>query len=367
MTIRARKLKDGSTVYDTELYYGTVDGKPDREYKTFRTLKDAQKAERDSARFRDAAKHRTGRMTVSEYIDRYYWPIASRRLEATSLDTYRREIDKRIIPNLGTMMLDALDRRAIQRMVDSCGTESVGRKSLATLKTILNEARGDGLIQSNPACARYALPKRGRKRDNGVVLADFDKIMWFIGKVQNDALEPVTRLVMAGLTLGLRPEERYALDYEDIDSANCTVSIRGAYVAASSEHGGCQMKGTKTEYSERVIPMTRLFHEWVCGAHDVGSGIWIPNRDGGRMSPSTGRHMWDRYLRDHPDLPRVTLENMRHSFATACLNAGMNVENVSRILGHSDINTTFKRYVKPDLANMARDMDLLPGYMPPWE
>ena len=363
MTITARKLKDGKTVYDAELFYGiNADGTRDRSKRTFDTRKDAEAAVRDAARFRNAVKNRTGRLTVEEYIDRWYWPIASRRLEATSLDTYRREIDKRILPHLGGTMLCDIDRMAVQRMVDACSTESVGRKALGTLKTILNEAVGDGFLDANPATARYALPKRGERRDNGLILGDFGKIREFIEEVQNDALEPITRLVMAGLTLGLRPEERYALDTEDVDVGNAVVHVRGAYVTASAARGGNQMKRTKTAHSERDVPMPRLFLNWALLDVDDHVGAWIRNRDGGRLSPSTGRKMWTRYLDAHPHLPRITLENMRHSFATACLAEGMNVENVSRLLGHSDINTTYRRYVRPDMDNLRRDVELVRGY-----
>ena len=360
MSIKRRKLKDGSYVYDVTLEYGVMDGKRDRQYKTFKTRKEAEQAEKDASRLRNAMKRHSGRITLGEYIDRYYWPIASRRLEATSLDTYRRAIDKRILPFLGDSPLDDLDRMSIQRMVDGSKTEAVARKSLGLLKTILNEAMGDGFMDANPALARYAMPKKGGKRDNGLVLSDFAQIGRYLKEVRRDAPEPVARLVVSGLALGLRPEERYALDYEDIDLKHGTVTVDGAYVTASRERGGNQMKKTKTEFSNRVIPISHLFADYMT-LQKPGTGPWIRNRDGGRLSPSTGRKMWMRYLDAHPDLPRVTLENMRHSFATACLHAGMNVEDLSRMLGHSDINTTFKRYVRPDLKNMREGLRKIPG------
>ena len=126
MSIKKRKLKDGTTVYDAILEYGTVDGVRDRRKKTFATLKDAQAAEKEAERLRGALRHH-GRLRLGEYVERYYWPIASRRLEATSLDTYRKELDKRILPYLGEEYLEELDRLKIQRMVDGCQTESVGR------------------------------------------------------------------------------------------------------------------------------------------------------------------------------------------------------------------------------------------------
>ena len=117
MSISKRKRKDGLTVYDVTTEYGTFDGKRERRKRTFLTLSDAQKAESEYQRLKSAISNRTGRITLSEYIDRFYWPVTLRRLEATSLDTYKREIDKRIKPCLGDVMLDDLNRQKIQMMV----------------------------------------------------------------------------------------------------------------------------------------------------------------------------------------------------------------------------------------------------------
>ena len=304
---------------------------------------------------------RKRKMTLGAYIDKVYWPIASRRLEATSLDTYEKEIRLRIKPHLGGCALVDIDRLAVQRMVDACATECVARKAVSTLKTILNEAVGDGYIASNPANARFAYPRKGKPRDNGVVLTDFGQIAYFLGQVRNDAPEAILRLVASGLLLGLRPEERYALDYEDLDFAELVVHVRSAYVTASGKHGGNQLKRTKTPLSTRVIPMPELFAELF--ACDGGHGPWVTGETGGRLSPSTAQKAWTRYLDAHPWLPRVTLENMRHSFATSCLNAGMHVEDVSRMLGHSDISTTYRRYVRPDLKNMREGLALCSAKM----
>jgi len=354
MSVKARKLKDGSTVYDAVMEYGTRGGKRQREVRTFLTRKEAEAADARAKATANSLRNKTGRLTLSEYIDRCYWPIASRRLAATSIETYETTIEKRIRPALGNMKLDAIDRYAIQRMLDQTETEAVGRKTLATLKTILNEAVGDGFIASNPACARYAFAPKGKSRDNGLILSDFGQIGDYIAEVNKDAPEAVSRLVMTGLTLGLRPEERYALDYEDIDWYGKTVHVRNAYVTASQRHGGNQLKATKTELSNRTVPMPQVF--WHFNYYEDGKGPYITNKDGGRLSPSTGRKMWMRYLKRHPHLPQVTLENMRHSYATACIHAGMEVADLSRILGHADINTTYRRYVKPQFADMQRSM-----------
>ena len=330
-----------------------------REKRTFGSRAEAQAAIAEARQFRESAKGKTGSMRLADYIDRIYWPIASRRLQATSLDTYSRDIELRIKPYLGKLKLEAIDRRAIQRMVDGCASVSVARKAVATLKTILNEAMGDGYINGNPASAKFAYPMTKGKRDNGLVLSDFGQIKDFIAVVQADAPEQIVKLVMSGLMLGLRPEERYALDHEDFDFASGTVSISKAFVVASSAYGGNQLKETKTEFSQRIIPMPQSFIDWFYWT-EGGTGAWIANAQGSRLSPSTAQKQWKRYLAAHPALPPITLENMRHSFATSCLHAGMNIEDLSRMLGHSDINTTFRRYVKPDLKNIKEGLAKIP-------
>ena len=55
---------------------------------------------------------------------------------------------------------------------------------------------------------------------------------------------------------------------------------------------------------------------------------------------------------DGTPLPDITLYTLRHSFATACINAGIEVAKVSRWLGHSNISTTYNRYVRPILSDL---------------
>lgn len=359
MSITPRQLSNGRTVYDVCVYVGfTVDGRRDRKKVTCRTLSVAKSEEARLVAMRDAMRGRSGRITLSDYIDRYYWPVASKRLAATSLDTYEKEIRLRIRPALGNVDIRDIDRPMIQRMVDGIATESVARKCVGVLKTVLNHAKGDGLMVANPAEATFAMPRKGSKRDNGLVLTTFGQIADLLEIVRSRGSQCVQRIAYTGLLQGLRPEERYALDWADVDTQARTLAIGAAYVASTPRHGGNQMKPTKTERSNRVVPMHPDFAEWVA---DVprGSGAFIVGADGNRISPSTAQKRWRRFLRDNPDAAPVTIENMRHSFATSYLHAGGNVEDLSRILGHSDINTTYRRYIRPSVDDLRRSMESL--------
>ena len=159
----------------------------------------------------------------------------------------------------------------------------------------------------------------------------------------------------------MRPEERCALDWEDLDVQTMSITIDSAYVAASKKHGGVQKKATKTERSHRVIPMHPDFAEWL-STQDTGTGPFILGADGKRISPSTAQKRWRRFLNDNAGklekkrVAPVTIENMRHSFATSYLHAGGNVADLSLILGHADINTTLRRYVRPNVDDLRRGL-----------
>lgn len=354
--IKRRKLKSGRYVYDVTVYVGTkTDGTRARKSVTCKTKHEAEYMEARLKAQQSAVRHKSGSIELRDYIENFYWPNASQRLEATSKDTYRTEIKLRIVPTLGARMLTDIDRAAIQHLVNKCKTETVARKCLGTLKTILNEAKADGLIITNPAQAKYKMPPKGQKRDSGVVLDSFDQIAELVETVSQNGSETVQRISIPGLLLGLRPEERYALDWEDFDLDENTVTIKAAYVIASSRHGGTQLKKTKTELSSRVIPMPPRFREWL-ETQGAGTGAFVPGKTTERISPSTAQKAWRRFLNANPDAPQVTLENMRHSYATSYLAAGGRIDTLSRLLGHSDINTTLRRYVRPGIESLRDDV-----------
>ena len=356
MAIAARKLKDGSTVYDVRVLMGyRADGKQDRRCVTVRTKRAAQIEESKMIAQRDALRGRSGKMTLAQYVNNRYWPVARGRLAATSLDTYDQEIRLRILPTLGNLDMRDIDRVAIQRMIDTIPTQSVAKKALGTLKTILNEAKGDGLIISNPATAKYAMPTKGQKRDNGLVLTDFDQIRAFLAIVAQNGSQTVQRISFTGLLQGLRPEERYALDWEDFDMDGRTINVNSAYVKASPKHGGTQMKETKTELSTRTIPMHPDFYAWL-STLTPSSGSFINGVDGNRISPSGAQKQWRTFLSKNTELEKLTIENMRHSFATSYLAAGGRIEVLSKILGHSNIQTTINRYYRPDIETLRLDI-----------
>lgn len=50
---------------------------------------------------------------------------------------------------------------------------------------------------------------------------------------------------------------------------------------------------------------------------------------------------------------------LRHTFATRCIESGMDVKTLSEILGHSDVKTTLNRYVHSSFELKKQSIDKL--------
>ena len=372
MSITKRKRKDGTTVYEVREYVGfTLDGKRDRKSVTCRTKRQAELEQAKLVAMRDAKRNRSGRMTFGDYVERHWWPVKSRTLAHSTLDGYDRDLRLRLLPAFRDVDIREIDRTRIQRMVDTCPTYKVARNALDTLRTVLNSALGDRLIDANPTRAQYAMPPKSPPADCGAVITRFEDMAPVLDALRaysdaNPKDGPSCEMVaLTGLLMGMRPGERMGLSWSDFSEDFTFVHVSHSYTEASAKNGGHEYKGTKTAVSTRTLPVPAYAGQRLAQLGAGKSGPMVPAPDGGWMCANTIRSRWARFLAwcasEGRGVPRLTLESMRHSFATSYLHAGGQVEDLSRILGHSDINTTYRRYVRPSVDDLARGMDAAIG------
>lgn len=66
-----------------------------------------------------------------------------------------------------------------------------------------------------------------------------------------------------------------------------------------------------------------------------------------------------KIVADYAELDRnLTVHMSRHTFATMCLNNGVKMENVSKMLGHTNVRTT-QQYAKVLNAEVEKDFEML--------
>lgn len=94
------------------------------------------------------------------------------------------------------------------------------------------------------------------------------------------------------------------------------------------------------EYIETVYP---LYHD---AKNPIHTNALFKQTNGERLYPTTPTQMWNKFLKKHPDLPiqDVTFHGLRHTSGSILISAGMDIETVSKRLGHSNTTTTLNVY-----------------------
>ena len=82
----------------------------------------------------------------------------------------------------------------------------------------------------------------------------------------------------------------------------------------------------------------------------------------GELLPVLSNQKLNSYLKEIADLcginKNITFHMSRHTFATMCLNNGVKMENVSKMLGHTNVRTT-QQYAKVLNAEVEKDFEML--------
>lgn len=353
-----KKLANGKWRVDVTIGV-TWDGKRDRRTKTFRTKKEALAQEQ---LWNDEKRRMHGlvtRITLGDFVKLYWWPTKLSTLEQSSLDSYEQDLRLRVLPCFAHIEIDRIDRMSVQKMISSCDTYSTAKRARDVLRAIINDAIACGAAATNPAAGRFIFPRKPIKEKEsdkrGVWLTTFEEHKPILEAAKDEG--EIEKIIVLGLCFGLRTEETLGMSKYELDFEAREIHVRHAYVKSSE---GNILKRTKTPESERDLPMSDYAYERLMAlTKDLpkDSPVCL-SKYGKRLSPNTAGKMLKRWLIAN-DLPLVTMQSMRHSFASACIDAGIDIAKVSAWLGHTNITTTLNRYVKTRKKDLTSAVDTI--------
>ena len=191
------------------------------------------------------------------------------------------------------------------------------------LRQVLSRAVLWGMIDENPA--KRGFPNRARRAKEK---RPFDS--WKQIEAVAAQLGPVYGpMVIFGAATGLRPSELFGLEQHDVDRDLGVVYVRRAYANG-------RIKNTKTRLSTRAVPLQAKAVEALDRLPASVNPILFPNARGGRIDFRIfGRRHWRPAQIAAGVEPIRGLYDMRHTYATFALRAGVPVFAVSRFIGSS--------------------------------
>lgn len=233
-----------------------------------------------------------------------------------------------------------------------------GKKlSLSTMKAICHVL--NQVLKYGKSNLRISLPERvmlAYKYDSREIatfsVAEQQKLLLFL----YDKIDRYKLGILICLFSGLRLGEICALRMDSIDIPNRCIRISQTVQRIKSDTGKkttLYCAPPKSASSIRTIPLCDALIG-ILKEIDI-QGEYLLNRNS-PMEPRTYQYMFARYLKA-AFINKKNFHSLRHTFATNCIESGMDAKCLSEILGHSDVKTTMNRYVHPTMDNKRQQMN----------
>lgn len=152
------------------------------------------------------------------------------------------------------------------------------------------------------------------------------------------------------LFTGLRLGEICSLKWTDIDQEKGLLHVNRTVQRIECKEGTAKTilleTPPKSVFSKREIPISDTLLSLLTKFRQEGQEYVLQNNK--PMEPRTYQNHFKKYLQ-RINAPNYNFHILRHTFATNCIDSGMDIKSLSEILGHSNVQITLNRYVHPSM------------------
>lgn len=270
-------------------------------------------------------------------------------------NVYRIHMDE----DLGLFPISGMSDQKIQKKIsDHLSLEGLSdsiRKSVRSVTKQILEFAGSKYSVSVPA---FKLPaaKGGNKPVGTFSKAEQSRLLACIYKDPDKFKIALLLCLYTGMRLG----ELCALKRTDLDFADRTVAVNRTVqritVKGYMTRTVLMETNPKSESSKRVIPLTDEMIKLLEQVKGTGEYVFGGSKP---LEPRTMQYRMKKILRE-AGIDYRNFHILRHTFATNCVESGMDAKTLSVLLGHADVKITLNRYVHPTMDSKRKQIGKLP-------
>lgn len=267
-------------------------------------------------------------------------------VKPSTFSSYCYKLKKYILPVIENISLNELSLETGKVLLSTLQkklSRSTVQVIFRVLNKCLNHAKKSKKITINPL-SELKIPKGKKSKVRALTLVEQKKVMNVAEKEKKGYGIPAILALHSGMRIG----EIAALQWSDIDFTTNLIYVKHTYqripLTQTAKKTQLLLAESKTEASVRVIPISKALRKLLLKQRKRSKGSFVFSTNGQPCEPRLLTYHFHR-IREKAELTEIHFHQLRHTFATRCLEANKDISSVSALLGHSSTQMTLDTYV----------------------
>lgn len=322
---------------------------------------------KNEIQLRSAAGKQDGKV-LGDYSFQWLKKI-QQQVKSSTFVKYTNIINNHIVPNLGFRKIAEMSTETVREFADkllSSGNiqnqKGLSAKSVKDILSVLQLVLRYADEQGAEVTCNFNLINIKTKQIRTKIISNNEHttlVNYLLTETDNIKLG-----ILICLYTGLRIGEICAMKFEDISLEDNIIYVSKTMQRLQTLNNNTKAKTAvvitppKSIASYRAIPLPEFITELIKELPICPQAYILTGTADKYIEPRTMENKFKKCLREC-GLGDYNFHQLRHRFATHCIEVGFEIKSLSEILGHSNVNITLNRYVHSSLETKRFNMNKL--------
>lgn len=267
-------------------------------------------------------------------------------VKPSTFSSYHYKLNKYVFPFIGQLFLNELTTEVGKKLIVYWQEKELQPSTMQVILRIVNKclnyAKDQKKMKENPFLT-LKLPRNRTQKIRALTKNEQYELEKVALKEKRGAGLPTYLALHTGLRIG----EISALQWQDIDFERNLIQVKHTCqrIALSLREQKTQLVigSTKTDSGTRTIPISQSLRRVLLKHRGQSKGSFVFSTKNHPMEPRLLTYHFHQ-LRKKCGLGDIHFHQLRHTFATRCLEAQSDILSVSALLGHASTKLTLDTY-----------------------
>ncbi len=289
-------------------------------------------------------------LTVSVLISEWLDSIIN-QVKPNTYQKYESVCKNHIINELGAVLVKLISNYTIINFTNHLKEKNLSAKSINDILIVLGLAFKYAEEEYDINTPRICFLKEEKKEMRVLSVDEQLQLTTYL----NSNMDIYKFGILLALYTGIRVGELCALQWEDITDNCIQINKTMTRIKAGSNKTEIKIGSPKSVSSKRLIPTPQCLLPLINQFRNTGYVLSTEKLD--YTEPRLMQIKFEKIITES-GLEKTNFHALRHTFATRCVEAGVDVKTLSEMLGHSDVKTTLNRYVHSSFELKQKSMKL---------